>query len=97
VPLAIVMMLTLVYDRFAAVPAVAGALRGMGAVAAGLVLVTALKLVGTLRGNRMGPLACVVIAAATFAAIALARVPLVWVILSLGPLACAFAWWRLRR
>ena len=97
VPLAIVMALTLVYDRFAGVPAVAGALRGMGAVAAGLVLVTALKLIGTLRGNRMGLLACGVIAAVTFAAIALARVPLVWVILCLGPLVCAFAWWRLRR
>jgi len=96
VPLAIVMALTLVYDRFAGVPAVAGALRGMGAVAAGLVLVTALKLIGTLRGNRMGPLACALVAAATFAAIALARVPLVWVILVVGPLACAFAWWRWR-
>ena len=81
----------------AAPAAVAGALRGMGAVAAGLVLVTALKLIGTLRGNRMGLLACGVIAAVTFAAIALARVPLVWVILCLGPLVCAFAWWRLRR
>ena len=56
VPLAIVMALTLVYDRFSGVPAVAGALRGMGAVAAGLVLVTAFKLIGTLRGNRMGAL-----------------------------------------
>ena len=97
VPLAIVMALTLVYDRFSGVPAVAGALRGMGAVAAGLVLVTAFKLIGTLRGNRMGALACGVIAAATFAAIALARVPLVWVILCIGPMACAFAWRRLRR
>lgn len=96
VPLAIVMALTLVYDRFAGVPAVAGALRGMGAVAAGLVLVTAFKLVGTLHTNRMGPLACVLVAAAAFSAIALARVPLVWVILVVGPMACAFAWRRLR-
>jgi chromate transporter len=96
VPLAIVMALTLVYDRFSDLPAVAGALRGMGAVAAGLVMVTALKLVGTLRKNRLGPWWCLAVAAATFGAIALARLPLAWVIVTLGPLACALAWWRLR-
>ena len=37
-------------------PQVAAALRGMGAVAAGLVLVTALKLLSTLRGNRLAAL-----------------------------------------
>jgi chromate transporter len=95
VPLAIVTALTLAYDRFAAVPAVAGALRGMAAVAAALVLATALKLVGTLRDNRMGRALCVAVAAASFAAIALARLPLVGVILVLGPLACALAAWRL--
>lgn len=96
VPLAIVMVLTLVYDRFSDLPAVAGALRGMGAVAAGLVMVTALKLVGTLRRNRLGPWGCAAIAAATFAAIALARLPLAGVIATLGPLACALAWWKLK-
>ena len=96
VPLAIVMALTLVYDRFSSVPAVAGALRGMGAVAAGLVMVTALKLVGTLRRNRLGPGWCLAVAAATFGAIALARLPLAGVIVTLGPAACALAWWKLR-
>lgn len=96
VPLAIVMALTLVYERFSNLPAVAGALRGMGAVAAGLVMVTALKLIGTLRSNRLGPAWCAAIAAATFAAIALARLPLAGVIATLGPLACALAWWRLK-
>ena len=96
VPLAIVMALTLVYDRFSSVPAVAGALRGMGAVAAGLVMVTALKLVGTLRRNRLGPGWCLAVAAATFGAIALARLPLAGVIVTLGPAACLLAWWKLR-
>jgi chromate transporter len=97
VPLAIVMALTLAYDRYSAVPQVAGALRGMGAVAAGLVLVTALKLMGTLRGNRLGPWLSAAVAAATFGAIALARWPLAAVIATLGPLACLLAAWRLRR
>jgi len=97
VPLAIVIALTLVHDRFADVPQVAGALRGMGAVAAGLVLVTALKLLSTLRGNRLGPWLCAGVAATTFGAIALARWPLAGVIAVLAPLACALAAWRLRR
>ncbi len=97
VPLAIVLVLTLAYDRFAHVPQVAAALRGMGAVAAGLVLVTALKLLSTLRGNRLGPWLCALVATATFAAIALARWPLAGVIAVTGPLACLLAAWRLRR
>jgi chromate transporter len=94
VPLAIVMALALLYARWSDVPAVAGALRGMGAVAAGLVISTGLKLVGGLRHNRMGRLACAAIAALAFVLLAWARVPLVWVIGGLGALAVAFAWKR---
>lgn len=95
VPLAIVMALTLVYARFSDWPAVAGALRGMGAVAAGLVAATALKLVTGLRRNRMGPLTCAAIAIVAFGLLVGWRVPLVWVILGLGTLACLVAWSRL--
>jgi len=97
VPLAIVMALTLVYAQFSDRPAVAGALRGMGAVAAGLVAATALKLVTGLRRNCLGPVLCAVVAAAAFAMLVVWRVPLVWVILGLGSLACFVAWWRLER
>lgn len=95
VPLAIVMALTLLYARFSQWPAVAGALRGMGAVAAGLVIVTGLKLASSLRRNRMGPVMCAAIAVATFLLLAWWRVPLVWVIGGVGTLAVAFAWTRL--
>lgn len=94
VPLAIVMALTLLYARFAEWPAVAGALRGMGAVAAGLVIATALKLVGGLRNNRMGKLACAAFAASAFGLLVGWRMPLVGVIVGLGSLAVAFAWTR---
>ena len=94
VPLVIVMALTAAYARFEHVPMVAGALRGMGAVAAGLILATAAKLAGSLRSSRLGaPLACA-FALATFATIALLRWPLVWVIAGLGSVAIALAWWR---
>ena len=51
VPLLVVLALALVYAQFAGNPQVAGALRGMGAVAAGLIAATGLKLVPALRKN----------------------------------------------
>ena len=95
-PLLIVMALAVLYVEFAANPLVAGALRGMGAVAAGLIAGTALKLAPALRRNPMGVATCVAFAAATFVLVALLRFPLVWVLLGLGALACTVAWLRVR-
>ena len=97
VPLVIVLGLTVGYVEFAGVPMVAGALRGMGAVAAGLVIATAVKLLGTLRTNRMGPAAGAAVALLTFIAIGVLRWPLVWVVVGLGSLAIGYAWHRLGR
>ena len=96
VPLLIVMALAAAYDHWAYLPAVSGALRGMGAVAAGLVIATALKLAVALRANPLGLPLCVAVGSITFAAVALARLPMVWVVCGLGSLAIAAAWWRLR-
>ncbi len=92
VPLAIVLALAALYAHFSGVPQVAGALRGMGAVAAGLVLATAFKLAGTLKRNAMGLATCSAIVAATALAIGWLRWPLVWVVLGLGALGYAMAW-----
>jgi len=87
--------LAVAYAHYAAHPVVAGALRGMGAAAAGLILSTGLKLVPALRRNALGAPAALVLAALTFAGIALLRVPLVWMLAGLGGLACVAAWRRL--
>jgi chromate transporter len=96
VPTVIVLALTLVYAEYSRLPVVAGAMRGMGAVAAGLVMSTALKLASTLRTSRMGLALGAAFAAVTFFAIAWLHWPLVWVVLGLGTLAMAIAWQRLR-
>jgi chromate transporter len=95
VPLAIVLVVTTVYAQYALHPAVAGALKGMGAVAAGLIAGTALKLASALRLSPMGAPVCAVLAALAFVAVALLRWPLVWVVIGLGTLGCAVAWRRL--
>jgi chromate transporter len=95
-PTLIVLVLTALYGRYASVTMVTGALRGMGAVASGLVLSTGLKLLSTLERNRMGLPICIGFALATLLATAWLRLPLVWVILGLGSLAMAVAWIKLR-
>lgn len=97
VPLLLVMALAILYTGFADQPMVAGALRGMGAVSAGLVLSTAVKLLPALKKNPMGRSACGLVAVATVAAIAGWRVPMVWVIALIGGGSCAYAWWVLGR
>lgn len=93
-PLAIALAAMALYAQFAAHPVVAGALRGMGAVAAGLVLGTAIKLALPLRTSPLGLPLVAALGVACFAAVAWARLPLAAVLLGLGPLACALAWWR---
>jgi len=96
VPLFIVMALTAAYAEFSRLAVVSGALRGMGAVAAGLIIATAIKLMSTLRTNRLGPLLAAVFAVLTFATIAWLRLPLIWVVAALGSVAVAIACVRWR-
>lgn len=96
VPLVIVLTVAAAYSEFATYPAVAGALKGMGAVAAGLIFGTALKLAGALQVNPMGVRVGAGFALLAFVAVALLRWPLVWVLLALACVACPFAWRRLR-
>ncbi|MDP1900493.1 MAG: chromate transporter [Rubrivivax sp.] len=91
-PLVVVLALALLARQLQSVPAVTGALRGMGVVAAGLVLSTAIKLSAGLRGNALGGLVCVALVAATALAIGWLRWPLVWVVLGLGLASTALAW-----
>ena len=94
-PLLIVLVFAALYGRYAQHPAVSGALRGMGAVAAGLILSTAIKMLPTLGSNAMGRPVSVALMLATALAIGWWRLPLVWIVLGLGALAMAVAAWKL--
>ena len=96
VPLIIVLLLALVYAQFADHPGVAGALRGMGAVAAGLITATGLKLFSALLKNVLGLRICIAFGVLCFAAIALLRWPLAYVLFGLGSVACVMAYQKLR-
>ena len=94
-PLVVVLLLGFTYTSFAGVPQLAGALRGMGAVAAGLITATGLKLVPALRRNVLGIPLTVALGVASFAAIALLKLPLAWVLVVLGGVGCIAAFRKL--
>lgn len=96
-PLLIVLALAALFAGVGDSPGIQGALRGMGAVAAGMIAATGLKLFASLKTNVMGTPVCIALAAITFIAIALFRVPLIWVLLGLGGLASAWAYRQLGR
>ena len=91
-PLVLVLLLAALYGSVADSAAAQGALRGMGAVAAGLITATGIKLIGALDKNAMGLWVCIGLAALTFVAIALLRLPLAWVLLVVGGSACLWAY-----
>jgi chromate transporter len=96
VPLVIVLLLAAAYIELAAHSMVSGALKGMAAVAAGMIVGTALKLASALRASPLGMPACAALAGASFVAVGLLRWPLVGVLLALGAVACAYAWLRIK-
>lgn len=91
-PLILVLAVAVVYAQFASQPAVAGALRGMGAVAAGLIAGMGLNLSSTLRKHPLGLVVCVGLVALTVIAMAVLRWPLFWTLPSVGLLACVLTW-----
>lgn len=95
-PLVLMLALAVLYGRFSGNPMVAGALRGMGAVSAGLVLAMAWKLMGSLRKNPLGLPMSLGFSAATVVLVSVLQWPLAGVLAGLGSLSVALAWWRLR-
>ena len=81
-PMLAVVALGAAYQRYAGVPLVAGAMRGLAAAACGLVLATAVKIALPIRGRPLG----IAVAAMAFVAVAVGRLPLLPTVLALAPL-----------
>lgn len=96
VPLVLVLLLAVLYAQYASHPDVAGALRGMGAVAAGLILATGLKLAAVLKNNPLGVPLCSALGIPCFVGVAFLRWPLAYVLLGLGAVACTLVYRKLK-
>ena len=91
-PFLIVLALAAMYAQFAAIEAVRGATNGVSAAATGLVIAVGIKMAHPLKGVAWQ----IAMAALTFVAIALLRIPLLWALAMLAPLSIAIAW-RMQR
>lgn len=96
-PLCVVLLLAVAFGGVSDQAWAPGALRGMGAVSAGLIAAVGLKLIGALRGNPMGMPVCLALAAASFVGVGVMRWPLVMVLLGTGILGCGWAYVQLAR
>jgi len=96
VPAVIVLALAAAYGELSQHPMAVNALRGMGAVSAGLVLATGIKLLPALKQNPMGRWTALGLALAAFVLIGLLRWPLVTVLAVVGGGGMALAWRKLR-
>ncbi len=96
-PLVIVLVLGTLYTQFSQVQAISGAVRGMGAAAAGLIGAAAIKMLYGLKNNILGKPMCAALIVLTVAAIGYMRLPLITTVLGLGLPAFAYAWWLVRR
>ena len=95
-PVIIVITLGLLYSRFGALTTVSQALVGLGAAASGLIVATAARMAEPLLRSRPWLAAPFIVIA--FAAVALLRFPLPYVLIVLGPLSIAVAWfWKRNR
>jgi chromate transporter len=96
-PLLLVLLLAALFAGIADTALAQGMLRGMGAVSAGLILATGLKMLTALHNNPMGRLSCLLFLVATFVAIGVLRWPLALALLCLAPMATVWAWHGLRQ
>lgn len=92
-PVILVLALGSLYAGFSHLPAVEGAVRAIAASAAGLLIAITARLFWPQRAN---PIA-IGIGLLVMAGIAWLRVPLFWVLVSLGPISVWLTWWRMRR
>lgn len=95
-PMIVVLSLAVLYAQFSQHAGVAGALRGMGAVAAGMIIASGLRLLPTLKQNCLGQTLCYALGGVCLVAVAVLRWPLLYVLPVLGILACVLAHARLK-
>ena len=91
-PMVVVLVLAAAYGQLATHPVAANALRGMGAVSAGLVVSTALKLLPSLRKSPMGRGVALLLAAAAMVGVLWLHLPMLAIVLGLGGLGMWLAW-----
>ena len=95
VPLVIVLLLGVLYTRFGDNPQMAGALRGMAAVSAGMIAATGVKLATALVKHPLPLWLTLSITALGVLMVAVLRWPLLYILLGLGGIGCLLTYRKL--
>lgn len=95
VPLVIVLLLAVLHASYADVPAVAGALRGMAAVSAGLIAATGLKMAASLTRHPLALSLTLGLCGLSVVLVAVLRWPLAYTLPGLGGLGWLLTYWKL--
>lgn len=91
-PMAIIIGIGALYAGYGHIDWVQGLIRGISAIASGLLVATGIKMLASPRNRSW----TIVFGIAAFAGVAMLRLPLAWVLLVVAPLSVAAAWCRLR-
>jgi chromate transporter len=91
-PLILVLLMAILFGGVADNPVAQGALKGMGAVSAGLIIATGLKLSTAFKQNPLGLNVAWLLVLATFVSVGLFRLPLLWVLSAIGLIGCWLAY-----
>jgi len=95
-PLLVVLALAVLYAQYGSHPGVAGALRGMAAVAAGMIAATGLKLASALHAHPLPRWQTGLIAALCVGFVLVLRLPLAYTLLILGGVGYTLTYRRLK-
>ena len=93
-PLILMVIAGILYRRYGGLPLLHGVFASVAAAAAGLLIATAMRMVAASVKARVRP--GHIIAAATFVAAGVLRLPLIWVMAVAAPVGVAIAWWERR-
>jgi len=84
IPALLLILVAIFFEQFREYPAVAGALHGMGAVSAGLIAGTSLKMAGSLKTHPLTFFGAIAFTVVTFILLAVIKFPLIPVLLVMG-------------
>lgn len=95
-PTMIILTLAIAYAQFGNQPQIVDALRGMGAVAAGMIGATGIKLLSALKTNPLGVKVCAALAILSFVGIAILQWRLLYILIVLGGIGYVLAFIKLK-
>ena len=96
-PALLLILVAIFFEQFRDYPAISSALHGMGAVSAGLIAGTSLKMASSLRTHPLSFFLALIFSLITFILLAVFKFPLIPVLMVMGTSSCLLTYWCIIR